>query len=77
MAQRIAKHTVAEWNGNELIIHWFGMRSEPDEVGAYYRSGERPALIFDGLSETKAWPMAEKPTAERALELIQNWQNYR
>lgn len=74
MAKRIAKHTVAEWRGDELFIHWFGM--EADEPDAFWRGDDRPALLFHGLAQSKAWPRAERPTADEALALINDWQRY-
>jgi hypothetical protein len=74
MPKRIAKHTVAEWRGDDLIIHWYGMEAYPDEVGAIWRGDERPALVFHGMSQSKAWPMQNKPSADEALRLINEWQ---
>lgn len=76
MAKRIAKNTVAAWDGDELIIHWYGMDCTGDDPAAYWRGDERPALIFHGMARSKAWPMAQKPSAEEALNLIVDWQNH-
>lgn len=66
--------TTAQWDGDFLIINWFGIPAhENDPAGARWNNGK---LFFEGLSESNAWKLAEKPSPERALQLIANWQNY-
>jgi hypothetical protein len=66
------------WDGDTLMHHWYGGKVA-DEV-AYWQVYERPrngrigAVLYDGLSESKAWPFYEKPSAEVALAKILDWQ---
>lgn len=72
MAIKIKKGvTCAEWIGDNLLIHWFGIRADADDTGAIWRNGR---LIFEGLSQSKGWKLDEKPSAEKALEMIYAWQ---
>lgn len=65
--------TTAQWNGDELVINWFGIPAEEFDSGARWTGR---ALVFDGLAQTKAWPLANKPTPDEALRLIRDWQYY-
>ena len=71
--------TSAEWDGNHLVIHWFGIRALDSDTGAHWNPNRFPnagALVFEGLSVSKGWKLSEKPSAEKALRMIQDWQNY-
>jgi hypothetical protein len=66
------------WADNILMHHWYGGK-EADEI-AYWRVYEKPrngfigAVLYDGLSESKAWPFHEKPAAETIMARILEWQ---
>lgn len=63
--------TTASWDGDRLIINWFGVPAHPNDTGARW---SKDRLIFEGLAESKGWKLEEKPTAEEALALIVRWQ---
>lgn len=64
--------TTAEWQGDKLVIHWFGIPAHPNDTGAEWTGTH---LFFEGIQESKQWALPEKPTAEEALDLILVWQS--
>lgn len=67
--------TTAHWEDDNLMIGWFGM--SPDYAACWDIRRGQGVLVFEGLSESKAWKLDSKPSAEEALALIINWQNVR
>lgn len=63
--------TTAEWMHNDLMVSWYG----GDEDEAAFWVPKRNHLIFEGNDEDFVKHYDEKPTAEKALADIMEWQN--
>lgn len=73
----MGKRTSAKWDGDDLIIFWYGA-DEPDYAGQWETrrgpDGRNGTLHFSGAGEDMVARYYEKPTAEEALFKILSWQ---
>lgn len=63
--------TTAEWVHNDLMVSWYG--GEKDQAAFWDPKGYY--VVFEGNEDAFVRKYGEKPTAEKALTDIMEWQN--